>query len=321
MAKHLILLFTIAVITIAPVANSQSETQKWECAIDLHQGDTGTLSLDRTNDSLQGVIAVTRNESAFNSEVSGSWVGDKLTLTRLLDSDSSESMNGIAIALGTEKVNIGGRYSTDFQGVWSADCDLVSQSIISQEQGSSDVQPSTSSRIRPNSPTNKDRITFSTLASHPEGIEKVSFFLGSDEIHSCESDRCEFTYGPIATGVYNWRVEAISINGVKNTEDSNTLSIVDGDSMENCSLSGRATGTSAPLAGIYLVKLYGPDNTNLLKASTGFNNGSYTFSNLSAGQYRLLVDTQGDQEILASPAEAVINCQSQSVLTQNIEFR
>lgn len=321
MLKKIILLISAIVVSGQTQAQNQSATQSWECALDLHQGDAGTLSLERSSENVQGVIQFSRNDSVFESEVSGNWVDDKINLTRLIDSASTEAMSGIVVTLGTEKVNIGGRFATDYQGVWSADCDLVSESNVTQRQSTEEVLPSTSSRIRPNSPNSQDKITFSVLASHPDGIEKVSFFLGSDEIHSCDTGRCEFTSGPLAEGIYSWRVDAVSKSGIKNTQDSNRLVVKNVADVSNCSISGRATGQSAALADIYLVKLYGPNNANSLKATSGFNGGRYQFSDLSAGDYRLVVDTQGDQDILASPADAVLNCRSQSVLTQDIEFR
>ncbi len=323
MLKKFLLLVTVMAVSSQVYAQSQSATQNWECALDLHQGDTGTLSLMRSGDSLQGEIRLERNDSVFESMVNGSWRDDTIHLTRLSGTESSEAMSGVVVALGTQKINIGGRFATDYQGVWSADCDLVSESSVAQDvrEQSADVQPSTSSRIRPNSPNSQDRITFSALASHPEGIEKVSFFLGKNEIHSCDNSRCEFSYGPLAEGIYSWRVDAVSKSGITNTEDINRLVVKDVAEVNNCTISGHATGQSAALADIYLVKLYGPNNANALKATSGFNGGGYQFSNLPAGDYRLLIDTLADQEILASPANTTVSCRSQSVLTQDIEFR
>lgn len=323
MQKHLIVLIIALVISNQSYAQTQSGTQNWECALDLHQGDIGTLSLIRDNNNLQGVISYRRNDSAFENDVSGSWNGDTITLKRIVGSDSSEDMSGVAIVLGSQKVNIGGRYATNYQGVWSADCDLVSEIATNDVSDETNAQtlPSTTSRVRPSTPNNSDSITFSALGSHPDGIQTMSFYLGDKKIHTCESDRCEFNYGRLATGSYSWRVEATSTTGITSTLDSNRLVVRSDAEVGNCTITGRATGQSAPLAEIYLVKLYGPNNTNLLKSSVNFTNGRYLFSNLPSGNYQLNIDTQGDQEILASPAKKTLTCTSQATLTQDIEFR
>ena len=322
MHKTFLILIAAIIFCSQSYAQSQGVTENWECALNLHQGDTGTLTLYRTDDSLEGTISFNRNESTFESNVSGSWVNDKITLKRIIGSDSSEDMSGLTIILGAKKVNIGGRFSTDYQGVWSADCDLVSEAPkIDTDATDSKILPSTSSRIRPNSPTNSDSITFSALASHPDGIETISFYLGDKQIHSCGSDRCEFKYGRLAAGNYNWRVEATSTNGIKSSQDSNRLVVSSDAESGNCTISGRAYGQSAPLAEIYLAKLYGPNNTDLLKSTSSFENGLYQFTNLPTGDYYLIIDTQGDQEILATPEKTSLSCQSKASVTQDIEFR
>ena len=106
---------------------------------------------------------------------------------------------------------------------------------------------------------------------------------------------------------------------VKSSNKAKQL-VVSTQKQNNCRISGRATGASAPLSQIYSVKLYGPDTTTLLKSSTGFVDGAYQFVNLPAGQYQLIVDTKGDQDITAFPASTILNCKPQSTLTQDISF-
>lgn len=311
-------------IIVSSVANSQSvtENQQWECALDLHQGDTGTMSLNRSGNNIDGEIRVTRNELVLESNLDGRWIGNEIDLNRLLDSNSSEAMTGVVLALGTEKVKIGGRFSNDYHGVWSADCDLVAGSTVAQASEISSpeaVVPSTRSSLSPSNPTNRDRLTFSADATHAEGIEKITFFLGSDEIGVCETTECEVAHGPLPSGVYTWRVEVTSENGVS-AETTNQFSIQNIDSQNNCQISGIATGASGGLAEIYLVKLYGPNDDQILRATSGFDNGRYQFSNLAVGEYKLIVDTRADQGVLATPANTILSCQSGSMLTQNIDF-
>jgi len=331
MHKQVIAFIGLLIFSSQSFVQAQSADQ-WECALDLHQGDKGTLTLNRSGDDLDGIIRFSRNGNEFESEVSGSWNAGKIDLTRLLDADSTELMTGIAVALGTKKMNIGGRYSAGFQGVWSANCDLVSESSGSE---SVDSETFTSTKVSPESPTSKQKVTFSVSASHPEGIKQVSIFLGNEEIHTCTSEECEFSYGPFSKGIYSWRVEALSNSGAKSVEmdriavkssnsksqKSKQLTVSSQKKVVNdCSISGRATGAYGPLAEIYSVKLYGPDTTNLLKASSGFVNGVYQFKNLPAGQYQLTVDTKGDQEVSVFPDNQVLNCKSKSTLTQDISF-
>ena len=306
--------------------SQQWGSQQWECALDLHQGDTGSLSLLRENDSVQGEIQLKRNSTVFTDEVTGSWYNNLIELNRLIGDDRSEQMSGVSIVLGTKKINLAGRYGADFQGVWSANCDLVSGSSAGSSASSSAPKnavqiPSISSKVTPNTPSSKDSITFSTFASHPEGIAKITIFLGNKEVHSCESNQCDFKSGALRAGIYNWRIEAISNDGSKGEQTKNRLVVKDRNLVKNCRISGKAIGPSAPLASIYLVKLYGPNSKQVLAGSTRFNNGFYEFDNLSKGTYQLVIDTQADQQVLASPNNATLSCQSKAELIQNINFQ
>jgi len=244
---------------------------------------------------------------------------------------STELMTGVAVALGTKKMNIGGRYSAGYQGVWSANCDLVSESSSTQRTES---EMFTNTKVTPDMPTDKQKVTFSVSASHPDGIKQLSIFLGSEEIHTCTTDECEFSYGPFSKGIYSWRVEGLSNSGSKSIETnrlvvqntkgkskkSSQLVVGSQKAKNNCQISGRATGAYGPLAEIYSVKLYGPNTTTLLKSSSNFINGAYQFTNLPAGQYQLIVDTKGDQQVITVPNRKFLNCKPQSVLTQDISF-
>lgn len=301
------------------------DAQQWECAVNLHQGDNGTLSIERTGDSVSGMINIKRNDSVFENEVSGRWVNNEINLKRLLGESSNESMTGIVVALGTKKVKIGGRFSAEYQGVWSADCDLVSTSALEKEPSAdadtaSKVEPSTSIGVIPNNPTSKDRIKFSARASHPDGIESVSFILGKKKIHTCAANECDFTYGPISKGKYSWRVEALSKSGVKNTEGKNELLVSAAQANGTCTISGIATGTAAELSEIYLIKLFGP-NDNTVRASKEFQDGRYQFTNLPEGRYTLTVDTRADKSVLATPEATSAKCLAQENVTVNFDFR
>jgi len=327
--KQVVVFIGLVVFSSQSYSQNQPAGQNWECALDLHQGDKGTLTLNKNGDSLDGVIRFSRNDNVFESEVSGDWNAGKIDLTRLLGAGSTELMTGVAVALGTKKMNIGGRYSAGYQGVWSANCDLVSESNNTK---SVEGEVFTETKVTPEIPTNKEKVTFDVSASHPDGIKQISIFLGSEEIHTCTTDECEFSYGPLSKGIYSWRVESLSNSGSKSMETdrlviqstkskkSNQLVASSQKKQNKCKISGRATGAYGPLAEIYSVKLYGPDTTTLLKASSNFVGGVYQFVNLPAGQYQLIVDTKGDREVVVVPNSKILNCESQSTLTQDIGF-
>ena len=324
--KHAILLIGLVSFCGQSYGQVKSNNQLWECALDLHQGDKGTLSLDKEGDGVDGFIRFSRNDNVFESAVTGKWSANEIQLTRLLDAGSTELMTGIAVALGTKKMNIGGRYAADYQGVWSADCDLVSESNVTDKVES---QVFTTTKVTPEMLTDKQKATFNISASHPAGVKQLSIFLGSKEIHTCAADKCEFSYGPFSKGIYSWRVEGISNSDSKSIEMGRII-VQGGKSsgqltaspkkVNECRISGQATGASAPLSQVYSVKLYGPDTTTLLKSTSGFVDGVYQFRNLPAGQYQLIVDTKGDHDITAFPASTTLNCKSQSTLTQDISF-
>jgi len=295
------------------------EVQKWECAVNLHQGDSGILSLENSAGKVTGMMSIKRNESEFKSEVSGNWVAEQINLKRLLDSGSNDLMTGAVIALGTKKVKIGGRFSVGYQGVWSADCDLVSSLDISSKSSSTEKEPSTTSRITPSNPTNKDSIVFFARATHPDGIESLSFFINDKKVHTCESNSCEFSKKPLASGSHTWFAQAESKTGIKNKVRQNKLIVQANSSKESCSISGQAKGPSAALSSIYRVHLYGPNRTDSLYASTGFKDNSYEFKGLPEGKYTVQIDTQADKAIIASPLSKTIECSARKII--NFDLR
>lgn len=321
-----LLLFCGVDISISVTANAAAtESQKWECAIDLHQGDNGTLSLNRDGERINGMLNIRRNDSIFENEVSGRWSNNEINLKRLIDDSRNDSMIGVVVSLGTKKVNMGGRYSAEYQGVWSANCDLVGTSNGSTgsadgTEDTSPIEPSTSAGVIPNRPNTADRIKFSARASHPDGIESVSFFVGNKKIHTCDTEVCDYNYGPLSKGKYSWFVEAVSKSGIKNSKRQNEFVVSASASKGSCLIEGIATGTAAELSGIYLVKLYGPDG-NTLKASQEFQDGRYQFTGLPEGRYTLTVDTRADREVLVTPATATATCSAQSKVIVNFDFR
>lgn len=325
MRRHLICLMLMCVVNDLVFAQTKVAIQNWECAIDLHQGDTGVLSLQRSGDQLTGMITVTRNESIFETKVNGQWLNNEITIKRLLGANSSDTMSGVVIAIGTEEVKMGGRFSDTYQGVWSADCNLASASPGNPEQSQraagDDIEPSTSTRVSPNSPTANDSITFSARATHPDGIKSISFFLGKKNIHTCQAEVCDFELKPLSKGTYNWRVEALSESGVKSAERFDEFVVRASAGTGGCTIAGIATGPAAELSSLYLVRLFGPNDVGLLKDSAEFNNGAYTFAGLGKGRYFLTVDTQADKGLLVTPVSGTVNCQAAGDLLFDFDFR
>lgn len=316
------------VLAIGLVSHADAQTQQWECAVNLQQGDTGVMSLSRDGDQVQGELNTTRNRTSFKSELKGGWKGNEINLTRLLDANSNEPMAGIVVTLGTEKIKIGGRFSSEYQGVWSADCSLVSSTSsndvprVKEPSGSepSAAIPALTSRVTPSVPSSKDQITLSARASHPDGIESLDFFVGGKKVHSCNNNNCSFKYGALKSGNYTWYTQATSKSGVTSIKQANKL-IVSTAKAGTCIVSGVATGPSANLSLSYRVILVGLDGKKRYRNSTEFNKLKYRFNAVPKGEYTISVDTLADSSVLWSPREASIKCDSQADLRQNFDFR
>ena len=311
-------------------SQAQTQTEQWECAVNLQQGDTGTMSLSKDGDQVEGSITTVRNSNDFKSELSGRWSDNIINLTRLLDANSNEPMAGIVVTLGTEKIKIGGRFSSDYQGVWSADCNLVSSSSVTDEESATDapdgtstpnpVVPSITSRVSPGKPSSKDKIKLSARASHPDGIASIVFFVGGKKVHSCDSAACEFEYGRLKKGKYNWYVQATSKSGSSNDKVNNEF-VVGSVNASTCNFRGFATGPAANLSLSYRVSLVGTGERSKYRNSTEFKELKYVFTDVPKGEYMLTVDTQADPSVLWSPRSASVKCGSQAEVRQNFDFR
>lgn len=314
-------------VNAAGITAATAATQEWACAVNLQQGDAGSMSLVREGDQVDGVITITRNDSVFESAISGRWNGNTIDLKRLHDANTNQPFAGIVVTLGTEKVKIGGRFSNTYQGVWSADCDLVSsspsngKSNTASDTAQASVEPSITSRVTPSNPSDKDRVTLSAQASHPDGIKTVSFYIGDKKIHSCNGDSCKFTHAPLSAGKYVWHVEAVSQSGVKNSKNLNDFVVRVDKRSRTCTISGLATGPSAELSISYRVNLLASNNSKRFKSSRQFKRNAYEFTNIPVGNYVLEVDTVGDTSVLIAPQSANIACTPQGRIKQNFDLR
>jgi len=202
-------------------------TDHWECALNLQQGDTGSMTLKRSDSLVTGSININRNGNKFTQELEGLWFDNKIELKRFVNASSNQPMHGIAISVGAKHVKMGGRYAEGFNGVWSADCDLVSTTKNKADspstQEASQVLPSISVRATPSSPVSHDTIKFAARAFHPDDIASISFFLNNKPIHQCKSNQCSVEYGRLKAGTYQWHVIAKSKTGLENKKHSNKL--------------------------------------------------------------------------------------------------
>ena len=296
-------------------------SQQWECALDLHQGDKGTLSLNRARDTVEGIIRINRNDSVFESEVEGDWFDNYLNMERIFESDENEPMSGLILALKSDRMKIGGRFSTEFQGVWSADCDLVSTiNLAADNIDSGPFPPSTSTRVSPSDPSTKDKLKFSAVATHPEGIKSITFYVNNKNIKSCESSACEVDYGPLSAGSYTWRVEAVSESGIKSAESIDEFVVIDNQAKGTCTIQGAAIGYAADRASDFSIKLYGPNNKRIFRESTKFSNERYKFSQLPEGSYQIKIDMGDDQSVISTPSIATVTCTEKATINQSFDL-
>lgn len=319
--KSLSLVTALSTLMLSQVVHGQS----WECALDLQQGDRGSLSLNRDNESVKGEIVINRNDKRFAQDVEGRWLGKEIELTRFTAANSSQKMHGIAIKVGAEQVKIGGRFGDGLSGVWSADCDLAPGATItsasvepepekeSSKEGS--IAPSTSMQTIPFRPSDRDAVEFVAKASHPDGIKSMSIFVDKKRLKQCASNECRATSGPLSVGKHDWYVIAESNSGVSNEVSTNQL-IVTGVGVSTCNIGGLATGSAVAQSATARVLLTGGRE----RLEQRFDAGVYTFKNLQPGAYVLEIVSAGNAGLLISPLRKELRCGAGQTVRQNFEF-
>jgi len=322
MTKSNLLCLLLLLIATSSHANSR---EQWECALDLQQGDKGSMTLNRSEASVSGAISFDRNGSEFTQELEGRWLNREIELKRFLNSTSNQTMHGIAIRVGTKQVKMGGRYAEGLNSVWSADCDLISI-IDTKSEGSSDksqtpVPPSLSSRATPFKPSSRDKIQFAAQAFHPDGIESITFFLNDKSIHRCESKECRVTHGALKAGEHQWHVIAKSKTGAENTKRTNKLLVDQIKRSGSCAISGIATGQAAAQSNDVIIRISGGAGGQTINKSSGFDAGTYRFEGLPAGSYVVSIDVPKSLGILVSPTTKQLDCDDTQSLQQNFEFQ
>ncbi len=88
------------------------------------------------------------------------------------------------------------------------------------------------------------------------------------------------------------------------------------------SVSGKVYGPGMSAAKVFHVSLYGPDDIKRFKETKKFDaSGSYTFTGLTPGKYRLVVDTKADIAIGPHPPFQVVECKGNAVRDVNFELK
>jgi len=312
------------VFFIANIANANG-TETWQCALDLQQGDKGSMTLELSDTVISGSINIDRNGSEFAQQLEGRWLDREVELKRFVSANSNQLMHGIAIRVGAEQVKMGGRFAEGLSGVWSADCDLVSQSAgktdDSSEQAPSQVAPSISVRATPFRPSNTSTIKFSAQAVHPEGIESITFYVNNKSIHTCVSNECNVKHGPLKTGKHQWHVIAKSKNGIENTKTSNNLRVTNSADSGSCTISGIATGPAVAESSKVVVELTSKNRAQTIHKAVRFDAGTYRFVGLVKGSYVLNIEAADSLGILVSPISTQIECKTDRKVQQNFDFR
>lgn len=178
--------------------------------------------------------------------------------------------------------------------------------------------PSLALKVQPYHPTSQDKVRFKVKASHRSGVESISIYIDNRLVKTCRSGECEYVGGPFRAGEIVWRASAKGRDGGINYGHNNTVTITPLEA-GTCSISGKAYGSGANAARVFIVSLYGPNDLNRFRESKPFDgSGNYSFQGLPKGRYKLVVDTKADTYIGPHPSSRIVQCQGGPV--QNINF-
>ncbi len=88
------------------------------------------------------------------------------------------------------------------------------------------------------------------------------------------------------------------------------------------SIAGKVYGPGMYAVKVFHVSLYGPDDFKQFKETKKFDDsGSYTFTGLTPGKYRIVVDTKADIAIGPHPSYQVVECKGDTVQDVNFELK
>jgi hypothetical protein len=198
----------------------------------------------------------------------------------------------------------------------------TSESLEFMVHPSSRPGPSLNTRAQPYHPTSRDRVRFSADASHSSGVSLVEIHVNGVTVKRCDSAHCEFHGGPYAAGTVRWRVSAHSRDGGVTFGTERELAIAGAAASGSCVIVGRAFGPKRDVARVFVLNLYGPDDTSSFREAARFaSDGAFRFDSLPAGRYRIAVDTQADVYVETAPRQQTVLCRDGIVEAMSIEFR
>lgn len=88
------------------------------------------------------------------------------------------------------------------------------------------------------------------------------------------------------------------------------------------SISGKVYGPGMYAVKLFSVSLYGPNDFKTFRETKKFDaSGSYTFTNLPNGKYRVIVGVRGDIAIGPHPPYRIIECKGSAVENVNFELK
>ena len=112
-------------------------TGHWRCALDLHQGDTGTLEFTREGSTIKGKTVVGRGQNTFVNEIHGQWNEGEISFSRILSATSYQPFRGAVSPTGRNRVRMEGQFAAGYRGTWTCECKFleeVAKAKLTQER-------------------------------------------------------------------------------------------------------------------------------------------------------------------------------------------
>ena len=126
--KYFIIAFFVVVFAgmiYYPNSAAAGLKDKWQCTIDLHQGDTGTIEFAKDGSHIIGKIIITKKTRTSESTIEGEFGETEVYFKRTLSDMSYQPFKGIISIVDTKHMKIEGLFASGFSGKWSADCTMA----------------------------------------------------------------------------------------------------------------------------------------------------------------------------------------------------
>lgn len=182
-------------------------------------------------------------------------------------------------------------------------------------------RPRVRASTSPSSPHSASKVRFIADVSHSAEIAVVQIHVNDRLVETCRrATHCEYVGGPYRAGTVLWRVFALALDNTRTQGRDRKLTISPTRASPpstrpprtgTCSISGKATGSKRGSAGIFTVFLSGPRG---LSRNAPLKSGSYRFSGLPDGSYRLGADSKADTLVGASPTRPRVTCRGKAIV-------